>query len=273
VNAMQNLLVVINPTLQEHVALRRALDKLLVDSDGLKVTLLVGVDVSRVDDKPHNDTLFRNEDWIESELASPLREAKVDYEIVFTWCSDWVNSILKVAHQIDASMILLRTGPLKASFFRFSDSKWELFKAAKCPVMLVRDDAENELKTLLAAVNFQAKTTEQKILNTLILSHAKRISDSYGAELHVVNAYHDSLSYPNRGALAEAAALPASRIHVYPGYSNQIIKRVAADITADLVVIGTMGPSGAKSSIRGNTAERIISSVDVDVLLVNSEID
>ena len=60
---------------------------------------------------------------------------------------------------------------------------------------------------------------------------------------------------------------------MYPGYSNQIIKRVAADITADLVVIGTMGPSGAKSSIRGNTAERIISSVDVDVLLVNSEID
>ena len=50
-----------------------------------------------------------------------------------------------------------------------------------------------------------------------------------------------------------------------------VIAKVAKKIDADVVVIGTLGQTGLTKTRRGNTAERVISAVDVDVVVVNSE--
>ena len=54
------------------------------------------------------------------------------------------------------------------------------------------------------------------------------------------------------------------------GYTDEVIAAAAKKIDADLVVIGTLGQTGLTKTRRGNTAERVISAVDVDVLVVNS---
>ena len=43
------------------------------------------------------------------------------------------------------------------------------------------------------------------------------------------------------------------------------------EIDADVVLIGTLGQNGMVKTIRGNTAERVISALDVDVVVINSE--
>jgi universal stress protein E len=55
------------------------------------------------------------------------------------------------------------------------------------------------------------------------------------------------------------------------GYTDEAIAKVAKDISADVVIIGTLGQTGQAKTRRGNTAERVMSALDVDVVVVNSE--
>jgi len=87
----------------------------------------------------------------------------------------------------------------------------------------------------------------------------------------VVNAYLDSMLYPDRGRLARETGLDSSNIHVVQGYTDEAIAKVSKDINADAVLIGTLGQTGMSKTIRGNTAERVISALDVDVVVINSE--
>ena len=74
-----------------------------------------------------------------------------------------------------------------------------------------------------------------------------------------------------RGNLAKATGLPSKFIHVVKGYTDEAVAKTAKKLKADLVVMGTLGQTGLTSTRRGNTAERVISALDVDVAVVNTE--
>ncbi len=135
----------------------------------------------------------------------------------------------------------------------------------------MRPGAAEQRKTILAAVNFQAIGTQQKLLNANILAHGKWLAENYGADLHVVNAYIDSMHYPDRGNLAKEAGLPSKNIHVVKGYTDEAVADTAKKLSADLVIMGTLGQTGLIKTRRGNTAERVISGLDVDIVVVNTE--
>lgn len=122
---------------------------------------------------------------------------------------------------------------------------------------------------ILAAVNFQAQRDVQRELNKKIIEYAKYYADTYGAELHVINGYMDSMNYPDRGRLVNETGLPSHRVHVKNGYTSDVVSALADEIHADLVVMGTLGQNGMTKTRRGNTAERLIAAVDSDVMVVN----
>ncbi|KKK87337.1 hypothetical protein LCGC14_2754270, partial [marine sediment metagenome] len=74
---------------------------------------------------------------------------------------------------------------------------------------------------------------------------------------------------PDRGALAKKSELPAERLHVKVGYTDEVVARIATEVHADLVIIGTLNQLGRESSRRGNTAARVIGNQSVDVMVVN----
>src|SRR5690625_7897465 len=78
--------------------------------------------------------------------------------------------------------------------------------------------------------------------------------------MHVVNAYLDSMNYPDRGRIVRETGVANDRIHIKNGYSSEVVAQVADDIGADLVIMGTLGQTGMASTRRGNTAERMIRS-------------
>ena len=55
------------------------------------------------------------------------------------------------------------------------------------------------------------------------------------------------------------------------GYTDETVAETAKKLKADLVVIGTLGQTGLIKTRRGNTAERVISALDVDIVVVNTE--
>jgi universal stress protein E len=268
----EKFFVVVNPTLDEHVALDRAIITAQLMTPRPKIVVFVAIDHDSVDMSPSNDNIYRNTDWFDEQIHSRLQAADLDYQIEISWSDHWQKAIIHSAQKVGATRIIIRAGkPKSSSRFGFTENKWKLFKRAFCPVLLVRDGAAPERKVVLAAVNFQAIRDQQQQLNSNILARGKALAESYGAEFHVVNAYIDSMLYPDRGRLAKETGLDSSNIHVIQGYTDEAIAKVSKDINADAVLIGTLGQTGMIKTIRGNTAERVISALDVDVVVINSE--
>jgi universal stress protein E len=268
--SQEKLLVVVDPNDVEQVALHRTLVTAGLRAVPPLVKVFVGVDPEAVDTRANNDNLVRDRQWFENEIFNKLSDAGLESEIEVSWSSEWQNSILESAKRFSADEVLLPIHPKTNRLrFTFSENKWELLKSVSCPVLLVRPGAQEKRQVILAAVNFQAIGSEQQLLNQRILERGHKTAALYGAELHIVNAYVDTSHYPDRGALANTSGLPAERLHVKNGYTDEVVASIAAEIDADLVIIGTLNQHGRQSSRRGNTAARVIGHQNVDVMVVN----
>lgn len=266
----EKLFVVVDPSDAVQIALERALIMGRKHEVPPELFVFVGVDGEAADLRAVNDNLFRNQDWFESEIRKPAQEAGMKCTIEVSWSNEWQKSIVDSAKRFGAERIYLPVhARTNSSRFTFSEAKWDVLKTATCPVVLIQPGAKQERKTVLAAVNFQALEDAQQSLNESILYWARTVADIYGAELHVVNGYLDSMLYPDRGSLARAAQLPSDKIHVEQGYTNDVVSSVAREINADLVVMGTLGQNGQTRTRRGNTAERVIAALTQDVMVVN----
>lgn len=267
----ETLFVVINPTLQKHVAFERAIS--IANSRSIKphIVTFIGVDSTRIDDNPANAALFRTDQWVEEHIHAPLRQHNLTSTVIYSWCSHWANSIVHSASECDASLILLRTEPNVGPKFTFNNAKWRVFKESKCPVLLVRSEERPHSGVVLAAVKWQTHNEEQKILNAKILRQAQAVAAQTGSQLHVVNAYKDSMSHPNRGALLAQADVPNANAHLLQGDSTQVVASVAKSLKADIVVAGTKGHSYSSHQVKVAKLEQLISLVTVDLLIVNQD--
>ena len=267
------IFVVVDPNDEKHIALERVLTTAKLRNPQPKLVVFVAVDGEAVDTRAVNDHLFRDQNWFKEQIRQPVEEAGLEYELLVCWSSDWQSAIIQESKRYNAEMVYLPVHAKTSRRFTFAESKWQVLKGAKCPVVLIRPGAKAQRKVVLATVNYQANTTQQRQLNRLITERANYIADNYGAELHLVNAYLRSMLYPDRGALAKLAdktGVPTQRIHVKRGYTNEVVAQVAKEIDADVVVMGTLNQYGETGSLlRGNTAERVIAGLDVDVVVCN----
>ena len=269
-SAQEKLFVVVDPSDDVHLALERALITAKLRETPPLLHVFIAVDTQTVDTRVINDNLFRDQDWFQEQIREPMEAQGLEGKIEVSWSSDWQDAIMLSARRFCADLILLpvRVKP-NTSRFSFSESKWGLLRSADCPVLLVRPGAREQRKTVLAAVNFQATKDFQRELNSTIIERGRWLAEGYDADFHVVNGYLDSMHYPDRGRLANETGLPADKIHVTQGYTDEVVSAVANDIAADVVVIGTLGQTGKSRTRRGNTAERVISALNCDVVVVN----
>jgi universal stress protein E len=266
------LFVVVDPNDDTHVALERAIITSALHSAKPHVHAFVAVDGDAVDTRSSNDRLFRDLTWFEKNVKGPLANAGITYTMEVSWSGEWQKSIVDSAKRQDADLIYLPVhAKTNLSRFSFTESKWELLKTASCPVVLIRPGANAQRKVILAAVNFQAQRDVQIELNKKIIDQAKHFANVYGAELHVINGYLDSMSYPDRAKLINQTGIPNDKIHVENGYTSEVVSALAARINADLIVMGTLGQNGMTKTRRGNTAERLIAAVDTDVMVINHQ--
>lgn len=268
----QKIFVVVDPSDEKHVALERCIITAQLRDPRPELYIFVCVDTEVVDTRASNDNIFRDQTWFDEEIKQPLEKLGLKYTIEVSWSSEWRKAIVESAKRFAADSILLplhkKTGKRR---FTFSEAKWGVLKSAYCPVLLVRPGARPQREKILAAVNFQTTRDAQKELNKMIIARGHWMAKAYGADFHVVNAYLESLNYPDRGKLVHETELPSDKIHVQQGYTDEVVSQVAKDIDADIVIMGTLGQNGMTKNLRGNTAERVIAGLDVDVVVLNHE--
>ncbi|NOZ65366.1 MAG: universal stress protein [Alphaproteobacteria bacterium] len=267
-NSFRNILVVIDPAKETQFALKRALKMNGILEGGIKIHLFVSYEMDELRKSQDTFEFHCDNDWF-ADLVKPLTAEGIDYSAEVFWTADWHQSILGSVRRNDIDMIVISDHMTEENGNDLSAAKWSLLRISDCPVLIVYPGAQVQRKTVLAAVNMQTSNPRYVELNRKILAMSRQIAVAYGAEKHIVNAYEDSMEFPDRAKLLRDTETKQENTHVQQGDPVEIIADVANDIDADVVVIGTLSRRGIMAAMRGNKSEKIIRKLNRDVMILN----
>jgi universal stress protein E len=226
-------------------------------------------------------------------LAAAARRRRIAVTCSVAWDHPPHEAILRRADETGADLIVAQCpgGTRRGALMRLTD--WELLRNSERPVLLIRDPRPYRRSLVLAAVDPAHAHAKPADLDAAILSSAQTVAHALRGALHVVFANHPSpvgLSYGNPllGAfptgltyddlrqqqriafdeLMSGSAVPDKRRHVHNGDAADVIPRAARDLDAQIVVMGAVSRSGLERLFIGNTAERVLTRLPCDVLVV-----
>lgn len=184
----------------------------------------------------------------------------------------------------------------------FGSRDMHLLRQCPCPVWLMKPGEKSNYACVLAAVDFGFDDTDPlaERLNRQILEMASSLALSDFAELHLVHAWDvpaadfaamwaedpettrhkfiegeyaehrgrmDHLTFELRKRIGDAAYTYLSpRIHLPKGRAEKEIPALAAQLKADLVIMGTVARTGVPGLFIGNTAEAVLYQLHCAVL-------
>ncbi len=178
----------------------------------------------------------------------------------------------------------------------FGSTAMHLFRKCPAPVCAVKPRRATRLRRVLAAIDPSKPTSGEVDLNADILEWAQRLATDEQAELHVCHAfaiegehllrnripqaeyreYLREVTARVTGGMEDALAglglsLDDPRVHLLKGDPARLIPRLVEEQKIDLLVMGSVARSGVPGLLIGNTAERMLRSVDCSVLTLKPE--
>ncbi len=186
----------------------------------------------------------------------------------------------------------------------FGSTDMHLLRKCPCPVWLMKSPEKSNYNCILAAVDFDPllSVASEQALNDEIVDRAAALALSDTAALHLVHAWeafaekamlaHGDIStedivdhvqnqqWIHKKGLNRLGEALRDRIgtdaynrlspifHLPKGPAKKMIALVAAELRADLVVMGTVARTGISGLIIGNTAETILDQLTCSVLAI-----
>ena len=165
-------------------------------------------------------------------------------------------------------------------------------RRSECPLLLVKSPSFGGYKTVVAAVDPLHAHAEPYGLDRAVLDAGRLIARTCGSTLRAVYAYPggdafdlvsavevtpgvfygaENVEAVHRRAvneLAEQFGVAASEVDLVEGSAPAAIIDTATKRRAELVVVGMPRRKGALAAAVGSTAERVVTDVACDVLIV-----
>ncbi|CAK6492896.1 Universal stress protein E [Pantoea sp. Nvir] len=298
----QNMLVAIDPQQDDQPALRRAVylnqriggkikAYLPIYDFSYEMTTLLSPDERA---SMRQGVISQRTEWIR-EQAHAYLEAGVEIEIKVVWHNRPYEAIiqevlthghdlvLKMAHQHDR---------LEAVIFTPTD--WHLLRKCPCPVWMVKDQPWPEGGKAVVAVNLASEEPHHDELNQKLIRETTRLAEMVNhTEVHLVGAYpvtpiNIAIELPDfdpsvyndaiRGqhlvamkALRQKFSIREEFTHVAKGLPEEVIPDIAGQLSAGIVVLGTIGRTGLSAAFLGNTAEQVIDHLRCDLLAIKPD--
>lgn len=231
--------------------------------------------------------------WIEDVLEGHnMRD--IQYDIVVRWHNRPFESIIETAISGEYDLIIKATHEREGlAALLFTPTDWHLLRKAPCYVLLVKESHWPEHGQILAGIHTTGEHEHHRSLNHRVTEAALLLARYMNTTPHLVNAfpgapvtiaaeipefdttnYRGSIAESHQQALQEHAQhyqIPSSQLHVLEGLPEQVIPRLAEDLNAGMVVLGTIGRTGFSAALLGNTAEHVLDAINCDVLAVKPE--
>jgi universal stress protein E len=169
-----------------------------------------------------------------------------------------------------------------------TSTDWQLLRECPAPVLLVSAKKWHHVKPVLVTLDLASNIATKKKLNSKVLATAKALADALGVELEIITAIEiptllqdldlvDPIAYvkearegmqPAIRKLAAEHDIPESAFRTKRGPVEKVITSYAARVKAQIVVMGTVGRTGVKARLLGNTAEKVLRHMKTDVLAI-----
>jgi len=293
----QNILVVSPPGVETTETMKAA--ERLAKRNGARITVFdavppIGITKRRSADYSTDDLRRMVEQARSNELAELVAGISVEAEIVVSTGTLFFEVVRRtIAFEHDLVMMPPDQAPGASGLWRASNTMHLL---RKCPVPVwVHRSADTGNGDVLAAVG-PFEEAEPSQLDRKIIELGSSLAALQGGRFHLVHAWglrgetllrNGRVSLPAgevdrlvedawvtaRTAVEKLMAdtgLPAEdvSIHLSKGDPFPVITETAASINPDVVVMGTLARGGVAGLLIGNTAEKVLGSLDTSVLAV-----
>ncbi len=229
------------------------------------------------------------------DLAGDVAQSGLQSELVVA-VGDPATEITRQVVSQGHDLVVKTADGFSAAGRSFGSVAQSLLRLCPCPVWLLKPQIHGEFDKVLAAIDVESEDRQHVDLNQKILEFAYSIAQRDDAELHVVAVWQlwmenslrrhagdaavDSMRERHeakvRKALDELLQTPDARtdeihLHLQQGSPASMIRNVADEIEADLMVMGTVCRTGAAGFLIGNTAETVISGVTCSLLALKPD--
>lgn len=303
VNKPQNILVIVDPTASEHPAVEKGailaqkldarLELYVCDTKAAREERLIA---ERAKD-PSRLLTVNLKPMLEA-LAAPLRSRGLDVTTECEYAATLYAGLLSRMQRSCADLVVKDThhhSLVKRTFITNTD--WHLIRGCPVPLLLTRGSAWRDSPTLVAAVDPGHLNDKPALLDHHILEWGKCLATKLGGALHVVHAYvplsivitaaegiapmasaltpealafEDSEKRKQLSELTGSYGIDAGNIHLDLGAPSELLPRMAAQLQAEVLIMGAISRSGVQKVLVGSTAERVLERLPCDALVVKS---
>lgn len=272
--AIRQILMVIDPRLPENLALKRA--RLIAGASQAHLHLLVC-------DAKHDHSEY---------LTGLRKELETQGHVVAAhqaWHENLHKTVIAVQQAEDCGLVIkqhIADNPLKRALLTPDD--WKLLRYCPCPVLMVKTEAPWTGGTVLTAVDVGNKDVEHRALHASIINYGHEIASLAEGSLHVISAHpsamlsaadpafqlKETIEARYRDACKQFQAefgIPDSHLHIEEGPADALIPRVCHQLQAVVTIIGTVARTGFSGALMGNTAEVVLDVLESDVLVLKPD--
>jgi universal stress protein E len=148
------------------------------------------------------------------------------------------------------------------------------------PILFTHQDQEWQSDRILACLDLESTDPPHARLNGVILRSVRAFADIVGMDMYIACAYQDqidSVRLPvnghggqiNQQQLAEIYNLDPARIILRRGSTIETLREICDDTDPCIVMLGTLARKGISGKLIGNTAEKLLDTIEADLLTFN----
>jgi universal stress protein E len=210
--------------------------------------------------------------------ARALRTVGLDVTCEVAWDFPPAHAIVRRVLESPPDLVVAQSHRhSKLARWFLTNSDWDLIRECPCPVWFVKHERLPKKSLILTAIDPTHAHAKPSGLDDRLLQAAANVMRQLGGRLAVIHVEDTAPSIRKSVQSAATAAavddllqrngVEADRI-LRAGKPADVLIASAAQLNADLLVMGAVSRSGLSLSHIGNTAEAVIDAVASDVLVV-----
>ena len=222
------------------------------------------------------DAKARLKEWME-----PCDTCDVPFTTEVVWNSRWYEMALHAVAKSGCDLVIkssIHHSRAKRFFSKTSD--YTLMRYSACPILFTHQAQEWKSNKILACVDLESDNPQHTRLNNVIIRNARAVAEIIGMDLCIASVYQNAIDesrFPIKSDASHDLAKEFSKLYgVDPGsmYLRQgatveTLLDLCNEIDPSILIIGSIARTGIRGKLIGNTAEKLLDSVDADVLTVN----
>lgn len=233
------------------------------------------------------------EEGIEQQITSFLEtiDASVKIDFVVRWSSTVHQAVLDELTAADYQLVVRqRKAKQNLAALLFTPSDWKILRHSPVDVLMVNDHVWYEQAKVLAAVSLDSINPQNYSLCSEVINVAHQLANVTDSAVVVANAYpsppvgitmdvnlidtadyHESAVKQRKEkikSLADEVDVAEYDVVIREGLPEDVLPEIASDTDCNLVVMGSVGRTGIKAALLGNTAEHILDALNCDVWVV-----